>query len=157
MPERVQLLLATCLGVGYAPVAPGTFGSIPGLLAAWLLASLAGPWALLAGLVAVTLTGFAVAGGAARALGAHDPGPVVIDEVAGQMLAVVLVPRTLAAYALGFFLFRLFDVLKPYPAGRLEALPGGIGIMADDLAAALYANLVLQGAVRLAPGVLGQA
>jgi phosphatidylglycerophosphatase A len=154
---RLQVLLATVFGIGYAPVAPGTFGSIPGVALAWCLHAAGGSAAVFTGFVVVTLVGFSVAGGAARSLGAKDPGPVVVDETAGQMLTLWLVVPTPGALALGFFLFRLFDVWKPFPARRLESLPGGSGIMADDLAAGVYANLVLHGAVFLAPGLLGRA
>jgi phosphatidylglycerophosphatase A len=155
--RRIELLLATSFGVGYAPFAPGTFGSLPGLAAAALLTRLGGTPALVAGMLVVAAVGFLVAGGAARALGSSDPGPVVIDEVAGQMLTLVLVPANAAALALGFFLFRALDVLKPYPANRLERLPGGAGIMADDLAAGAYAALLLRAAAWLAPGLFGLA
>ena len=73
----------------------------------------------------------------------------MIDEVAGQMIALALIPRGLAVYAAGFVLFRFFDVIKPFPADRLERLPGGAGIVLDDVAAAIYANLVLHGGLRI--------
>lgn len=141
-PWRVGV--ATCGGVGYSPWAPGTAGSIPGAALAWGLVQLGGQAALLAGIAAVAALGWWSAGAAARALGSDDPGPVVIDEVAGQMLALAFVPVSAATIGLGFLLFRLFDVIKPPPLRRLESLPGASGIMLDDLAAAVYANLILQ-------------
>ncbi len=152
---RARLLAATGLGIGYAPLAPGTLGSIPGLVLAWSLFLLGGSGAVFAGFVVVTGVGFLVAGGAARTLGARDPRPVVVDETAGQMLALLLVPPTARTVVLAFFLFRLFDTWKPFPVRWLESLPGSSGIMADDLAAGIYANLVLHGAVRFVPGLLG--
>ncbi len=80
---------------------------------------------------------------------------IVIDEFAGQFLALLALPPTWPVLLAGFVLFRLFDIMKPPPARRLEALPGATGIMADDLLAGLYANLLLQLAIRLAPGVWG--
>jgi phosphatidylglycerophosphatase A len=80
-----------------------------------------------------------------------DPGPVVVDEVMGMLVTLFLVPVGWRGAAIGFLLFRVFDVLKPYPVNRLERLPGGLGVMADDAMAGVYANLTL----RLAIGVTG--
>jgi phosphatidylglycerophosphatase A len=153
--DRVALLLATGLGAGYGPIAPGTWGSIPGVIASVALTRLLGPWGAVAGLAAVTIVGLWAADRTAAFLGAKDPGLVVIDEVAGQMVTLLFLPQRLGVLAVGFFLFRLFDVWKPWPARRLEDLPGGAGIMADDLAAGLYGNLVLQALVAWRPGLLG--
>ena len=154
---RLKLLLATGFGIGRAPVAPGTVGSVPGALLYWALHLAGGVWAAAAGFAIVTLIGFWAAGEAARSLGGTDPRPVVVDEIAGQMLSLLLVHPSAPSVALGFLLFRLFDVWKPYPARLLESLPGGSGIMADDLAAGVYANLVLQGTLYWFPGLVGQA
>jgi phosphatidylglycerophosphatase A len=81
---------------------------------------------------------------AERHFKATDPGPVVVDEVLGMLVTLLAVPVGWGAVLIGFFVFRLFDVIKPYPANRLERLPGGLGMMADDLMAAVYANLVLR-------------
>ena len=94
-------------------------------------------------LVAVTVAGTWAAHRAERAIGTKDPGVIVIDEVAGMILSVLVVPRTPAALASAFVLFRIFDVWKPFPADRSQALPGGIGVMADDLVAGAYALGVL--------------
>jgi phosphatidylglycerophosphatase A len=91
---------------------------------------------------------------AAGYFGREDPGHVVIDEVAGQLLTLMLTGVGLTGAIAGFFLFRVLDVIKPWPAAQFERLHGGIGIMADDLMAALYGNLILQAAVRIVPGVL---
>jgi phosphatidylglycerophosphatase A len=89
------------------------------------------------------------AGIAARLLGAHDPGFVVIDEAAGLYVTMIAMPITPWTIAGAFFLFRLFDILKPPPAARAERLPGGLGIVLDDLIAGIYANLALRAAVYL--------
>ena len=160
LSDRLALVVATGLGTGYAPVASGTFGSLPGLALAWGLAAVGGEAALLAGAVVVAVAGVVAAGRAAEIFGEEDPGRVVVDEVAGQMVALLFVPKTLPLLAAGFFLFRALDVWKPWPARRLEDLPGGSGIMADDLAAGIYANLILQAVVAFAPasftGVVGR-
>jgi phosphatidylglycerophosphatase A len=90
---------------------------------------------------------------AAGQFGRKDPGPVVIDEVAGQLVTLAFTGAGLGGAFAGFLLFRLFDIIKPWPANRFEALPGGTGIVADDLMAGVYANLILQVAIRLAPGL----
>ena len=136
-------MLATGFGTGYAPIASGTFGSLPGLLFIALLAPLGWPVAL-AGTLVVTLVGIWAADRAARSWGQTDPGRVVIDEIAGQMVTLLFLPITPWTLIAGFLLFRLFDIVKPPPARQFEKLHGGVGIMADDLMAGVYANLVLQ-------------
>ena len=148
---RLHLIVATGLGIGYAPLVPGTFGSLLGVALYALLAALGGWPAVLAGLVAVTALGFWSADATERQLRTRDPGLIVIDEISGQMVSLIFLPLNLGVLVAGFFLFRLFDILKPFPVRRLEGLPGGSGIMADDLMAGLYANLVLQALVRWAP------
>lgn len=152
---RVRLLISTGLGIGYIPLAPGTFGSLLGVVLHVLLYLVGGPAAALAGLLAVTALGFWAAGAAERHFGRRDPGNVVVDEIAGQMLSLLFLPLTPGVAVAGFLLFRLFDIVKPFPARQLEALPGGSGIMADDLMAGLYANLILQALVRWTPALLG--
>ncbi len=139
---RLKLWIGTCFGIGRAPVAPGTFGSLAGVAIGWALLP-AGRPALIAACLVCTAIGFWSAGEAARQLGARDPGAVVIDEVAGQLVAIAIVPGDLTVLALAFLLFRVFDITKPFPARRLEALPGGSGIMVDDLVAGAYAGLLL--------------
>jgi phosphatidylglycerophosphatase A len=151
------MVLATGFGTGYAPFAPGTWGSLPGLAAAWLLGRWAGGWAVAGGAVAFALIGVWAADRAAGLLGAKDPRRVVIDEIAGQMVTLAFLPVAPAVLAAGFVLFRALDVWKPWPADRLEALPGGSGIMADDLMVGLYGNLMLQVIVAWRPGWLGLA
>jgi phosphatidylglycerophosphatase A len=122
-------------------VAPGTAGSAVAVLILWVVPfSRAG---LLLFLVAVTLVGTWAADRAERLLGAKDPGVIVIDEVAGMTLAVAPFTPTLAVLAVGFVLFRVFDVTKPFPARASQHVAGGIGIMVDDLIAGLYALIVI--------------
>jgi phosphatidylglycerophosphatase A len=136
-------LVATGLGSGYSPVAPGTAGSLVGLL---LFLPLAGRafWIQLAAVVAVTILGVLAGGRLATTLGAKDPGVVVVDEVAGQWITFLALPMTPVTAVAGFLLFRVMDILKPWPARALERLPGGLGIMADDVAAGIYAHLLLR-------------
>jgi phosphatidylglycerophosphatase A len=133
-------LLATAGGLGYLPLAPGTYGSVLGAALCFPLLSL--PWPVLAG-GAAALTAVAVwaAGQVAAARGRADPSEVVIDEIAGMWWAALLLPASLYDLGAVFFLFRLFDVVKPSPIGRLERLPGGLGIVADDVAAGILARV----------------
>jgi phosphatidylglycerophosphatase A len=141
--KRAAVLLATVGGAGYFPIAPGTVGSAVGVVIYWFTRTWPLSWQV--GLLAVvTITGTWAATLAAQHFGREDPGHVVIDEVAGQLVTFLLCGVGPAGAAIGFFAFRLFDILKPWPANRFERLPGGIGIMADDLMAGVYANLVLQ-------------
>jgi phosphatidylglycerophosphatase A len=132
-------LVATGLGSGYSPVVPGTAGSAVGLLLFWPLPR--GPAVFLA-IAALFVVGAVAAGRVAERTGRKDPGIVVVDEIVGMWTALALLPATPLAAGLGFVLFRLMDVWKPYPARDLERLPAGWGIMADDLMAGLYANLL---------------
>jgi phosphatidylglycerophosphatase A len=141
--NRTALFIATAGGAGYAPIAPGTAGSLVGLALYWLATS----WstqALATVLIVIIVFGTWAGSVAAARFGRKDPGAVVIDEVAGQMLTLAGTGVGAAGMAVGFLVFRVYDVLKPWPADRLESLPGGVGIMADDLMAGLYANLTIQ-------------
>jgi phosphatidylglycerophosphatase A len=151
MINRLALLVATVLGIGRVPFAPGTFGSLPGI-AVTLLARASGPW-WLEGAIIVLL--FAVGVWAAtlaeRHLGGIDPGPVVIDEVVGMMITVLFLPLSPAGLAAGFVVFRVCDVLKPFPAGRFEQFPGGLGVMSDDVMAGVWGYAIMRGLIWLAP------
>jgi phosphatidylglycerophosphatase A len=148
--KRAAVILATVGGAGYFPIAPGTVGSAVGVLVYWFTRQWPFSWQL--GLVAaVTVVGTWAAGVAAGHFGREDPGHVVIDEVAGQLVTLLLTGAGLSGAVIGFFAFRLFDIIKPWPANRFERLPGGLGIMADDLMAGVYANLVLQVVAYVAP------
>ena len=135
--DRVALAIATVGGVGWAPVAPGTVASALTIVVLWLLAL--SPVALIVLCVAVTLIGGWAAHHAERMLGRKDPGVIVIDEVAGMTLSVLFVPLSIPIAVLAFLLFRVFDVVKPVPARQAQELPGGAGVMVDDLVAGLYA------------------
>jgi phosphatidylglycerophosphatase A len=156
----VAALLATGLGSGLSPIAPGTAGSAVGLALAWLLASsllaahvsivMVAVGLLMSGLAA-GLLGVAVSGPVCRALNSKDPGCIVIDEVSGQLFASAVVPLlaprspvlTAGAWILSFLLFRFFDVVKPWPIRRLQDLPGGWGVVADDVGGGLAAAAAL--------------
>jgi phosphatidylglycerophosphatase A len=84
-------------------------------------------------------------------IGGKDPAPVIIDEVVGMLITLALLPVTPFGALVGFLLFRVLDVVKPWPAARFETLPGGLGVMADDAMAALYGNLVMRGLIWLSP------
>jgi phosphatidylglycerophosphatase A len=139
--DRLALAVASAGGAGFAPVASGTAGSLAAAVVVWLIPFTHG--GLLAALVVVTAAGVWAGARVERMLGEKDPGVVVIDEVAGMMFSVLLVPRTLAVLASAFVLFRVFDVWKPFPAHQSQALPGGWGVVADDLIAGGYALIVL--------------
>lgn len=147
MLEAAAKALVTGLGTGYSPVAPGTCGSLLALGAAWLLfpASWRGvPLAMLA----ACLAGVPLSFWAERRWGS-DPPKVVIDEVAGQWLALFLVPKSAIWYPLAFLLFRLFDIAKPWGIDRIQETPGGWGVMLDDLLAGAYSNIVIQAGLLL--------
>ena len=143
MKDVLATVVATGLGSGYAPFAPGTAGSLVGLALFWPVHHL--PLAGQAVATALVFAlGVAAAGHVARRLGIEDPGLVVADEVVGMWVSLLGLPLTGVTAAAGFVLFRVFDVFKPYPARDLERLPGGWGIMCDDVMAGVYANLLLR-------------
>ena len=136
-------LLAFGFGTGLAPKAPGTIGSLPGMLLAWLTLPLAMEWRIGIGVLLV-ITGVWICGESARRIGVHDHGGIVWDEITGMYLTLLVVPPQIALWALSFGLFRLFDIWKPWPIRDLDhRLAGGAGIMLDDLVAALYAASIL--------------
>ncbi|MBF0267227.1 MAG: phosphatidylglycerophosphatase A [Alphaproteobacteria bacterium] len=136
--------LATWFGVGKLKPAPGSWGSLAALPLAWGLSSLGGAAAIAMAALAVFLLGILASEIYRKAIEREDPSEVVIDEVAGQMLALALVPPDLLAYALGFLFFRGFDILKPGPIGWADRkIKGGLGIMLDDLMAGVAAGLLL--------------
>ncbi|HLY06446.1 MAG TPA: phosphatidylglycerophosphatase A [Rhizomicrobium sp.] len=142
--------IATLGGLGrIVPVAPGTVASALALPVAWALASIHGPLPVV--IAAVVVTGGGVWGAElyARERAVHDPSECVIDEVAGQLIACAFVPKTLLCYALAFLLFRLFDIVKPWPIGAAERLPGGVGIMADDVLAGALAGMIILALLQL--------
>ena len=147
MKTFFSLALATALGVGYIPFAPGTFGSAVGLVVWALVPGSAGAQGVI--IVLLFVVGSWSGSVAEQHFGRTDPGQVVIDEVAGMLITLFLNPVGWVGATGAFLLFRIADVLKPFPANRLEKLPGGVGVMTDDLMAAIYANLVLRAALAL--------
>ena len=143
----LALLFATALGVGYIPFASGTFGSAVGLALWWLVPAAPVSQGLL--IIALFALGSWAAGVVERRFDRTDPSQVVIDEVLGMWITLFLNPVGWAGAVAAFLLFRIFDILKPYPADRFERLPGGIGVMADDAMAAVYANLVLRASLAI--------
>lgn len=146
MRIKAAKLVATWFGCGYAPAGPGTAGSLAALAIAWLLVRYAGwqPLWFVALVLVATAPAIWAAGVTARALNLKDPGVVVVDEVVGQWLALAGArPLNVKSWLGAFILFRLFDIWKPVPVRNLEKIPGGAGIVADDLMAGLYAALVL--------------
>jgi phosphatidylglycerophosphatase A len=146
---KVALVWATFLGTGYAPFAPGTAGTAAAIPLWWLIS--AGPaWLYVAATVAVTLTGIAAAERAGRYYGVADSGHIVIDEVAGYLVTMAFLPRTVFAALAGFVFFRICDVLKPWPARIFDRQPrwkNGTGVVLDDVFAGLWAMLLTWAAV----------
>jgi phosphatidylglycerophosphatase A len=160
--KRFAILLATFGYAGYFPIAPGTAGSAAALvlylLLRWIPSGTVGHvplvWAVdLAVVVVLCLAGIWAGDVAERHVGRTDPGYVVIDEVVGMLLTLLFVPFSWSAMIAGFFLFRLFDIVKPPPARQCERLHGGLGIMMDDVVAGLYGNLALRLLLWLVPAI----
>jgi phosphatidylglycerophosphatase A len=135
--------LATVFGIGRTRIAPGTVASLIAAIVAWPLALWGGRFAVLVAAIAASAIGAWASDHYARDTREADPSACVIDEVAGQWIVCAFAPLTIAAYTLAFVLFRFFDIVKPWPIGRLERLPGGLGIMADDWGAALIAGTII--------------
>jgi phosphatidylglycerophosphatase A len=135
-------VLASGLGTGFSPLAPGTAGSLLAALLYWLIA-IRSWWLYLSVLVVGMFLGVYVSG-QAELLWGHDAGRIVIDEVVGMWVTMAFLPRSFLLLASGFFLFRGLDIWKPFPIRRSQRFPGGWGVMTDDLIAGVYANLLLQ-------------
>jgi len=141
---RPSILLATGFGAGYVPIAPGTAGSAVGVLLFYLLSPLPPAW-YLSITAFVTLAAIWFSGRAEKILGTNDPPQVVIDEIAGQLITLALLPPDWHYMLAGFLLFRLVDIIKPFPANKINRdMHGGAGIVLDDVVAGIYANLLLQ-------------
>jgi len=143
LPDKLALVLSSCFGVGLIPVAQGTFGTLAAIPLAMALDRLT-PTAGAYVLFFFILLAVWVSARSAGALEKEDPGEVVIDEVAGFLLTLFLLPTTAFNLCVGFILFRLFDILKPYPIRRLEKIGGGAGIVLDDLLAGVCGNICLR-------------
>ena len=150
--NRLGLFIATCGYLGYVPVAPGTFGSAAGLAVFYAVRSTGSTGVELATIVVLFAIGVWSGTVAEHHFGGIDPGPVVLDEVVGMLITLALLPLNVTGVIVGFLVFRVLDVVKPWPSARFERLPGGLGVMADDGMAAIYGNLVMQGLIRIAPG-----
>jgi phosphatidylglycerophosphatase A len=142
--DRLIVAIATGLYSGMLPKAPGTWGTLFGLIPWYFCRNLALP-VYLGVIGALFVIGSLVAGSAEKIFDRPDPGIIVIDEIVGLFVALTLAPKHPLAWVLGFLLFRLFDVLKPFPINWLDShLHGGIGIMVDDVVAGIYALICLQ-------------
>jgi phosphatidylglycerophosphatase A len=141
--NRFFLVLATGFGVGYSPVAPGTLGTLIAIPVYYFLSAIPSP------IYEITLIGFFflsvwISGNAEIFFGKKDDQRIVIDEMMGFLITMLWVPKTILFVTIGFFLFRLFDILKPFPIRRLEKrLKGGFGVVLDDVMAGVYANIIL--------------
>ncbi|MBN2453395.1 MAG: phosphatidylglycerophosphatase A [Candidatus Omnitrophica bacterium] len=141
MRKKVKLI-TSFFYLGHSPFMPGTMGSLGGLIIYFLVR---GNDLLYAFTILFLFTlGVMFAGEAEKVYKRKDPAMIVIDEACGMLLALFFVPFNIYSVMLGFFLFRIFDILKPPPARRLERLTGSLGIMFDDIVAALYTNIILQ-------------
>jgi phosphatidylglycerophosphatase A len=147
MKQRISLMLASVFHLGFIPGAPGTYASLATTLlffAIYCFDHRISPGLHFTAICFVSLIGIFVSDRTSRNTGIEDPSFVVIDEVAGQMLTFLCLPVNTWNLFLGFVVFRIFDIWKPYPIRKLESLKGGVGIMADDLLAGIYGNLLLQ-------------
>jgi phosphatidylglycerophosphatase A len=135
--------IATLFGIGRAPVAPGTVASLVALILAWPIALYEGRFALLFAGIAASAIGAWAGEHYAHDTKQADPSECVVDELAGQWIACAFAPVSFLAFLFAFILFRVFDILKPWPISRLEKLSGGVGIMADDLGAALATGVII--------------
>ncbi|MBN1105339.1 MAG: phosphatidylglycerophosphatase A [Deltaproteobacteria bacterium] len=140
---KVALVLATWFGVGFLPKAPGTFATLAALPLVVILNRFGAFWGSLL-LLAFLLLAFWSADQAGKMAGRNDPQEIVVDEVAGFLVTLFLAPQTWLSLALGVALFRVFDIWKPFPVRTAERIRGGAGILMDDIAAGVYANLCLR-------------
>ena len=145
---KIALILATWFGVGLAPVISWTFGTLAAVPLILLL-NYFGEWYGVIALVVVTVVAIWASDRTQGLLGKTDPSEVVIDEIAGFLVTMLLLPASLVNVGLGFILFRFFDIVKPWPVRQSERLKGGFGIVVDDLLAGVYAHLCLRGILLL--------
>ena len=149
--RRIGLFIATCGYIGYAPIAPGTFGSAAGLVVFYGLRQFGSTAVELGAIVVLFALGIWSGTEAEHHFGGVDPGPVVLDEVVGMLVTLALLPVNVFGAIVGFLVFRVLDVVKPWPSAQFERLPGGLGVMADDGMAALYGNAIMRALIWLAP------
>lgn len=156
-PLHPATLIATWFGVGRLPWAPGSWGSLAALPFAWAIAGLLGPSALAIAAALLFVIGWWAAEQVTRASGVKDDGAIVVDEVAGQWLTLSVAPLDPLAYLAGLLLFRLFDIVKPWPARWADRdLGGGLGVMLDDIIAGAYAAACLFILLRIAERFFGE-
>lgn len=148
MPKFAIKTLSTFFYVGYLPLVPGTFASIAGIFLFYLVKDSGTIYFLLT--LALLILGFLVAGRAEEIFQKKDAGCIVIDEVAGMLLALLFIPYQIKLVIIAFVIFRILDALKPYPAYTLQNLKGSLGVMSDDIIAGLYTNIILQIVLRTA-------
>jgi phosphatidylglycerophosphatase A len=142
--EKAAVFLATGFYIGKIPLAPGTFGSLIGLPLCFLLAEIHLSAAIIAVLLIIALAIW-ISNVAERTLERKDPGCIVIDEIAGMVVTLIGLPFNLTTATIGFILFRILDILKPFPIRILDKrLPGGLGIVADDVVAGIFANVLIR-------------
>jgi phosphatidylglycerophosphatase A len=149
--RRLGVFIATCGYLGYVPVAPGTFGSAAGLAVFYAVRSTGSTGVELVVIAALFAIGIWSGTQAEHHFGGVDPSPVVMDEVVGMLITLALIPVNLTGAIVGFVVFRVLDVIKPWPSAGFEKLPGGLGVMADDGMAAVYGNLIMWGLIWLLP------
>ena len=148
MKNRIAMMTATCFLIGRSKFAPGTVGSGLGLAVFFVLKNTGIPLVVMS--VCFSILAIWSSEVVSRELGVKDPSIVIIDEVCGMLVTFILVDLSLAALVIGFVLFRLFDILKPFPVRQLEGLKGGFGIVLDDVMAGIYANVLLRAFIHYA-------
>lgn len=141
--SKIIKFLATGFGTGYAPIIPGTIGTLPAVAMAYFFDF------NLYIIIVIALLGLYICHEAEKLFVEHDPSKVVFDEIAGFLVASFLIPTN--SLWLAFIAFRFFDMIKPYPINKLQELPGGLGVMVDDLAAGLVANILVKGIIFIIP------
>jgi len=140
--DAVTTAYVTVFFLGFFPLAPGTLGSVPAVLAAYWLHPVPGLFAAV--IIIITATGVPASSLAEKRFNRTDPREICIDEVAGMLIALYGVPYSWPVVVTVFFLYRIFDILKPFPAYQVQSLPGGFGIMLDDVVAGIYANVSIR-------------
>lgn len=148
MKERLSIIISSFLYLGYSPVAPGTVGTLGAVILFYLISGFSSLFYFFF-IIALIILGVWVSEIARMRLGGSDPSSIVIDEVCGFLVTMFMIHPTMINTVIGFLLFRFFDILKPPPIRRLETLSGGVGIVADDVLAGIYANVLLQIFVRV--------
>ncbi|MGB7291815.1 MAG: phosphatidylglycerophosphatase A [Thermodesulfobacteriota bacterium] len=148
MKERLSILISSFFYLGFSPVAPGTVGTLGAVLLFYVISGFSNLFYLFF-IIALIIFSVWVSEIARIRLGDSDPSSIVIDEVCGFLVTMILIPPSMINITMGFLLFRFFDILKPPPIRRSETLSGGMGIVADDVLAGIYANILLQIFVRV--------